>query len=204
MKTTEIIAQNSTQFLQNQPDKNVWKTVAGLSLCFISSMIFSVMHATGKHLYNTTNITPWEVVYWRSLGLIICNGLTAYFTGNSIIDVPRKFGWVMFWRVITGILGALFIFAQTKVLSFSKANTLFFTYPSFAMFFAYWMLGERITKYDIISSICSFFGVIAIAFDPNASKKINDVEFEPFYAPAVPILAAIFCSMTNDFRDRCR
>ena len=174
-----------------------WSMVAGMALNFIASQFFSLMHGSCKYLYNTSNITAWEIVYWRSLGLIFCNAFTAYFSGASIIGIPRKFGWILLWRVITGVLGMLLIFYQTKVMSFSKATTLFYTYPTFTMIFAYMILNERITKCDIISSIFSFFGVIAIVFDPSSSKKINDIEYEPTYAPLIPLLASVFCSATD-------
>jgi len=155
------------------------------------------MNGIVKHLYNTSNITSWEIVYWRSLGLVVYNVITAQLSGSSTLAIPRNLSWTLLWRILSGIVGMTFLFLQTKVMSFSKATAIFFIYPGFAMFFAYLIMNERITRYDIISSLISFCGVIVIVFDPNDPKKINDSEIEAVWAPLVPIIASIFCSLTD-------
>ena len=174
-----------------------WKTILGMGSCILACNFFSCMNALTKELYNSTNITPWELIYWRSLSLVVFNVITAQINDGSIMIIPRKFCFPLFLRVISGTVGIFFIFYQTKVMNFSKATAIFFIYPAFAMMFAYLLLKERITRYDIISSILSFIGVIVIVFDPNATKKVNDVEEEPIWAPIIPILASIFCAIAD-------
>ncbi|MDR3547516.1 MAG: DMT family transporter [Candidatus Pacebacteria bacterium] len=174
-----------------------WNLIAGLVLNLVACQFFSCMHASAKQLYNISSINPWEVIYWRSIVLVLGNVLVAWSLGKSAIVIPRKLSFIVWMRVITGVLGMYFLFYQTKVMSFSKATTIFFTYPAFAMSFAYLVMGERITRYDIITAMVSFVGVISIVFDPSADHMLNHKEHELWYAPIYPILAAIFCAMTD-------
>eukprot|EP00826_Nyctotherus_ovalis_P053742 TRINITY_DN7010_c0_g1_i13.p1 TRINITY_DN7010_c0_g1~~TRINITY_DN7010_c0_g1_i13.p1 ORF type:complete len:338 (-),score=48.25 TRINITY_DN7010_c0_g1_i13:154-1167(-) len=176
-----------------------WRTVMGILYCAVACCFFSCMNGFSKHLYNTSNITTWEIVYWRSLALVLCNLLTAQFSGSTVFAIPKKISKALLWRVITGFIGMAFLFLQTKVMSFSKATSIFFIYPGFTMIFAYLIMNEKITRYDIISCILSFCGVIVIVFDPNGSKKINETEVEAVWAPIVPFLASIFCALGDVF-----
>lgn len=197
MESTKDLELSNTPTKETNTPLFTWKTIIGMVICVVACDFFSTMHGSCKHLYNISNITAWEIVYWRSLALVICNTITAQIDGDSILRIPTNLSWTLLWKVLSGILGLLFVFFETKVMSFSKATAIFYVYPAFAMIFAYYILNERITRYDIISSIVSFIGVIVIVFDPNASKKINDVEVEPIWAPAIPILAAFFCALTD-------
>eukprot|EP00826_Nyctotherus_ovalis_P009372 TRINITY_DN12470_c0_g2_i1.p1 TRINITY_DN12470_c0_g2~~TRINITY_DN12470_c0_g2_i1.p1 ORF type:complete len:298 (-),score=27.69 TRINITY_DN12470_c0_g2_i1:285-1178(-) len=168
------------------------------------------MHALSKHLYNISNITAWEVVYWRSLSLVVCNAAAAQVDRSSVLEVPKRLGKVLLWRALTGIVGMTCLFLQIKVMSFSKATSIFFIYPVFAMITGYLVLNEKITQYDIISSVLSFTEVIhcfyfytyyslliVIVFDPHSSKKINSTQTEMVWAPVVPVLAALFCVFSD-------
>ena len=174
-----------------------WKSVLGMVSCILACEFFSCMNGFCKQLYNTSNVTAWEIIYWRSLALVIFNAIIAQVDGSSMLVVPKKLGWSLFWKVLSGIVCVIFMFYQTKVMSFSKSTAIYFVYPAFTMLFAYLIMNEQITRYDVISCAVSFIGVIVIVFDPNGSKKINDVEEEPIWAPIIPILGAAFCAVTD-------
>lgn len=89
----------------------------------------------------------------------------------SLLNVPPGFRINLLKRVGFGAVCNVCYSASMKFTDVSKAATLFWTNPMFTAIFAYLLLKEKISKYDIISMACVFIGILVI--ENPFQKKIK-------------------------------
>lgn len=104
----------------------------------------------------------YEVIYWKSVSMIIYNYLYITSFGLTIIDIPKNYRKVMLCRGFVGFFGLQGYWASLKYMPISLASCICVTTPIPLAILAQVILGEKMSKYDIISIISAFCGVIII------------------------------------------
>ncbi len=199
MKSSDGLQQIATPSEESASARR-FRFVAGLLAIFVASLFFSCTHALTKYIYNSSTLSPWELIYWRSLILFLFNLAILHFStrdseGATLLAVPRKFSCVLLLRVITGVLSNFLTFLQTKVMNISRAVALFFTYPSFTMIFAWLMLGEHVSAFDSLGCAFSFAGVLLVVLESDTTG--SDFKGEKWFAPLIPLGSAVFIAFSN-------
>ena len=82
--------------------------------------------------------------------------------GEFVMNVPRKFHKIIVLRACTGFLGMQGIYSSVKYLPVSTASCIVFTIPIWSAVGAFIFLKESLSKYDVLSIIAAFLGVIVI------------------------------------------
>jgi hypothetical protein len=89
VKMEDPLSQSSKE-IEKSAGSFSWRTVLGMLSCMVACCFFSCMNGLSKYLYNISNITAWEIVYWRSLALVIYNVITAQLSGSSTLAIPKN------------------------------------------------------------------------------------------------------------------
>ena len=145
-------------------------SVKGISFAILSNCIWSVGPLSLGLLYRYSNITVYEIVYWKSLFMNIANLILAFYCGVSVIDLPRDCRVLAILRAFFGGVALCCTFASIQYISISKANILYFTAPLYIPFLARYFLNEPISHIDIIALACGFAGIIIM----NKTEESQD------------------------------
>jgi len=111
--------------------------------------------------YNPT-ISCYEILYWKSLSMILLNYIYIYFSNGSVLDIPIKYRIILMFRALVGFWGIQGYWSSAKYIPVSISGCLFGTCPLWVLIFGRIFLGEKISKCDFISIFFSFFGVIIV------------------------------------------
>ena len=79
---------------------------------------------------------------------------------------------ILIFRALVGFLGIQGKMNSVKYMPVSTSSCIFFTVPIWSSIFAYFILSEKITKWDIMQLSCSFIGCLLIN-DPFAENSLN-------------------------------
>jgi drug/metabolite transporter (DMT)-like permease len=125
----------------------------GIILGIMSVVAQLGMFTNVKILYNTTTMTPFEIIYLRGVtDLVLCTTLCK-FLGVDFLGIEQDHRKAIRIRMFFAAASAFFVFMTFKVNPISLATTLTFTSPIFTSIFTFFAIGERITRYDI-ANIC--------------------------------------------------
>ena len=116
----------------------------------------------GVYAYKDSSVSAWDVSYWQGLLLFFYNAIANWITGNSIFDVGKENVGPIFCRCLFGMIGNILLTVQFQMLSLIKAQAIVFTYPLWTVLNARLLLGERISKWDVISMATAFSGVAIV------------------------------------------
>jgi len=79
-----------------------------------------------------------------------------------MLNVPESMRVLLIKRIVTGSLFDIFLMMSFEFTDFSKATTIAFTNSMFISFFSWIMLGEIISKWDIVGIIGGFIGMLMV------------------------------------------
>ncbi len=135
----------------------------GLLYMFLGSLSMSLMNVATKMINMNTQITVFEVCYSRGLIMAIGCTLHSYMSGFSVLDIKDSTlaKWV-FWRSLFGFLSFCFQFIALYMMPFSTATVLYFTQPISASVVNYFIGGEKLACFDIISIFSAMLGVVVL------------------------------------------
>ena len=111
-----------------------------------------------------SNVPGCEIVYIRTVLVYLIN--FALMTQYGIDPYPedqRKMRFLIM-RGVTTFLCTIFYVLSLKLLSIIEATTLYYTFSIWIGFFAWLLLSEKLSKYEILSSL---FGIAGIVFIIN-------------------------------------
>ena len=100
--------------------------------------------------------------------MILFNYLFSRSLGVFVLDVPREYQTLIVFRALIGFLGLQGMWGSLKYMPVGLASTIIFTMPVWTVIIAYFLLKESITRYDILTLVAAFTGVILInnPFEP--------------------------------------
>lgn len=122
--------------------------------------------------------------YERTTAFIICAIIIAI--ARIDLSVPKHDRIYLFGRMLVGITGSYTYLLSVQYLPISISMILFFTGPFWATILAYFMLGEMISRNEIVAMIVAFSGVIIIstAKQPTDATSADFVEDGEKYTSA--------------------
>ena len=126
-----------------------------------------------KILYRYSQIQPFETLYWRSFLMVFMNFAFVKSQGAEVFDIPKQFRKIVLIRSLAGAFSIAGIFNAMKYLPVATANCIIMTNPLWVAVLSYIVLGEAITKIDLVSIVLAFLGV-ALINDPFNWNGIQD------------------------------
>lgn len=118
----------------------------------IMSVLFQLgMFTNVKILYNTTTVTPFEVIYIRGVTDLIMSTILCKMLGVNFLGIEQDHRNAVRIRMFFAAASAFFVFMTFKVNPISLATTLTFTSPIFTSIFTFLAIGEKISKYDVVN-----------------------------------------------------
>ena len=140
----------------------------GIGLMIIATILFSVMHATIKHM--SSSMHPFEIAFFRNLfGLIV---IAPWFIKYGLEPLKTKKIKLHMARSFFNVIAMLSFFYSLSVTPLAEVASLAFTAPLFASILAVFFLKEIIGIKRIIAIILGFIGAI-IVIDPVYSAINN-------------------------------
>ena len=172
------------EHLQNSSIENHLK---GIKYLIGSGLAFSLMSVCVKTIGNKIPVS--ELVFARAIISLIITRLLLL--KNNI----NPWGYQKRLLLIRGLLGtvALFcIFKALTVLPIATATVIQYTYPTFTVICAYFILKEYIFKRIIFSIIIGWFGIILVT-QPEWTTNSNILEI--VIAISIAIIGALMTSL---------
>ena len=151
--------------MQNKNNKSV---LNGIGLMIIATVLFSVMHASIKHM--SSNMHPFEIAFFRNLfGLLV---IAPWFIKYGIEPLKTKKIKLHMARSFFNVIAMLSFFYSLSIAPLADVASLAFTAPLFASILAVFFLKEIIGIKRILAIIVGFIGAIII-IDPVYSSINN-------------------------------
>jgi drug/metabolite transporter (DMT)-like permease len=94
--------------------------------------------------------------------------------GVFVMDVPKEYQKIIVFRALIGFFGIQGMWASVKYMPVSTANCIFFTLPVWTSIIAFFVLKEKLSKYDVFSIITAFMGVIVINNPWHKDKELSE------------------------------
>ena len=80
--------------------------IKGLLYGFVASMCYSITQPVLKMIYlRCSNISSYEVLYWKSISMMVMNYLFVRSFGVFVMDIPRKYHRLIVVRACVGFMG---------------------------------------------------------------------------------------------------
>ena len=151
--------------MQNKNNKSV---LNGIGLMIIATVLFSVMHASIKHM--SSNMHPFEIAFFRNLfGLLV---IAPWFIKYGLEPLKTKKIKLHMARSFFNVIAMLSFFYSLSIAPLADVASLAFTAPLFASILAVFFLKEIIGVKRILAIIVGFLGAIII-IDPVYSSINN-------------------------------
>jgi len=170
--------------------KNQYGSLVGLG----AFSTFVCVNILNKYLFSTTAMNTWHIAYWRGLSMFLTNIAVCYFNGITILDVKKEFSFFLFIRCILGGFALILNTLQYSLLSLSKGQAIYYTYPIWTAINGYLVLGESITKFDFIGIFTAFSGVLLLIFNKQDTHTSAFLKESPWGIP-VALLSAYTISI---------
>ena len=106
----------------------------------------------------------YQIIYWKSLSMILMNYILVRRAGYHVTDVPSNYRNLVVFRVTTGFMAVQGIWGCVQYIPVSIGHCLYATGPLLVAVFARIWLKERLSKFDIMAIIMAFVGVILINY----------------------------------------
>lgn len=159
----------------------------GIVYIIISGLSFMVVNFFVKLLGSSGQQLDWiELQQYPAHELVLARSVISFAISAFIIK-RRKipfFGVNKKWLVIRGTTGmiALTIFFYTlHHLPLAIASTVQYLAPIFTLFFAMWLLGEKILRWQWILILIAFLGVLLISLNNFIIQNDDHVEINLFW-----------------------
>ena len=140
-------------------------TLRGITLMIAATILFSIMHASIKHMSN--NLHPFEIAFFRNLfGLFV---IAPWFIKYGFSPLKTKRIKLHATRSLFNVLAMLSFFYSLSITSLAEVSSLGFTAPLFATILAVIFLKEEVGIRRGCAIIFGFVGTV-IVIDPVYSS----------------------------------
>ncbi len=175
------------------------KHIVGILLAVMAAILWPIFSLLTKQIYITSNISPYDMVYFRCLTPLIFTLIYAAVAKVDLLEIKFSISRDMFFRALLWVTTVTLNFISMKIMILSRYTILFSICPIITSILGYFMIGERLTVFDIISCIGSFVGFTIIAANPHGGGA--GVQKEAWWAFLVPLTSA-FLSSIGDILQR--
>ena len=123
------------------------RSIKGLLYGLAGELSFSLTTPMLKILLiNNPQLSPFAIIYWRSISNIIMNFVFCVLNGSHVLDFPKEYRGLMVFRMVIGYMGVQGIWASNKYMPISMAMCIVMTMPVWVALVAHFYLGERMNK----------------------------------------------------------
>ena len=171
------------------------KQILGILCALGASIVWPFFSFVTKQIYIITNISFFDMVYFRCLIPFLLTLIYIVFTGVGMFAIPKDVSSNVFIRIMCWTACVILNFISMKIMSLTKYVVIISTGPMLTSLMGYIMINERLSIYDIISCISSFCGVVLITTNPNSDKANPIVANEPWWGFMSPLASAIIASI---------
>jgi drug/metabolite transporter (DMT)-like permease len=149
-------------------------TLKGLIYGFGAATCYGLMICAVKYLFLVSTITVFEILYLRSfIALIMVLGVLRI-NKISPFEIQKPYAIFLGIRCFTGFVGFALEFFSAKYTDLSKIVIILYN-PFLTSLMSFLIIGETVTKHDILSFFISVTG-IALLTDPFSNLKgLNDM-----------------------------
>jgi len=179
--------------VQEEP-RSAWRSVAGMMSMVGSACGFSAMSCGLKILYRHVEISAFEVIYWKSLSMILFEYVFIKWSGGDHMETKKELRLTILLRGVTGFIGLACLFTAIQLTSLSKASCLFWSNPIFTALYSRFFLSEKLSNFDWVAIFVCFFGVFLLQnpFSTGSTSLQADVaKIDPFLDMAGSAVAII-------------
>jgi len=168
----------------------------GIFYMVLSSLCFTGMNFFSKLMYENSQITPFEAIYFRGLTMFLFGYIYSFYLKVDVMQIPAPVAFSLWIRTIFGTAGICLNFIGNKVLPLSVSTSLFYIYPLNTSLGAYLFLKEKMNKLEILGLFSSFIGVLmVINFSRNSDLK-SSMEI-PIYYYLFPIIGSFTTTVVH-------
>ena len=129
----------------------------------VSTLGFSIGGVIVQRIFrNNPGISLYEVSYWTTFLSIIFNYIYVKQFNVFVLDVPTKYRKLLVFRALVGFWGLNGSWGAMYYMPISIASTLMNISPVIQSVIAYFLMKESLSKWEIVSMILAFLGVIVI------------------------------------------
>ena len=155
-----------------------WGTIVGLTAFFF----FVSTNIVNKFIFSTTNINTWHVAYWRGLFLCFINMGICNYQKIPVLEIKKECWGTLLLRSLVGGISVILNTFQYSLLTISKAQSIYYTYPIWTAINGWLLLGEKITRYDVMGIVSAFIGVLTLILNKQAPTSSSFQE-SPYGIP---------------------
>jgi drug/metabolite transporter (DMT)-like permease len=140
------------------------KTNIGLWYMLMGSVTMGLMNIIASALKVYTDITVFEVCYFRALVMALGCIFHSWYKGFTILDIPNEGNLpsLVSMRAVFGYFSFTCSFVSIYLMPLSIAMVIFFTQPISAALVNYSLGRERLSILDIVSIFSAMIGVIIL------------------------------------------
>jgi len=150
--------------------------IKGFSYGLAANFCYAMMHLLVKVLYeHNKTISKYEVIYWRGFSMIPVNYMYIRQNGKSFGDVPKQYRHIIIIRTVIGFFGLQGNWGAYKYMPLNLATSIIMTSPIATLVLTRFMFKEQLTRYDVLSIITSFIGVLLI-INPFKEQEAENEE----------------------------
>ncbi|KAJ3370628.1 hypothetical protein GGF31_003942 [Allomyces arbusculus] len=186
---------------------HVTTELAGLICMALSALFFSVMSALVKHA--GFSFPTFEVVFARSVIQWMLGVVGCWWVGVPSLG-PKEVRTLLVMRGSAGAVGLGAYFYAIIHMDLGESTVIFFTGPAFTALLAHLVLGEPLTRLDILSIVACLTGVTLVARpaalfpEPiSLDDPTSIMAGAPEAAPAWQRPAAIFAALLGAVMSSC-
>jgi len=129
----------------------------------VGNLAYSLTSPVVKIIYqHNSAISSYEVLYWKSISMMVMNYFFVRSFGVFVMDVPKEYRNIIVFRALIGYVGIQGLWASVKYMPVSTASCIFFTLPIWSALYAFVFIKEKLSWYDIVLLISAFIGVLII------------------------------------------
>lgn len=162
-----------------------WETRFGTKICPIYFLIQTILIALVNFLIKfLSNVPALQMIYLRSVLVYLFN--FSIMTELSIDPYPedqRKMRFLI-TRGAFNYFSTLFYVISIKILSIMEATTLFYTFSIWIGFLGWFLVKEKVTRYEVFASLFGFAGIMFVVrpsyifgFDDTESSEVYLMNF---------------------------
>ena len=179
------------------PENRKIASVAGIIIMSLSNLAFAGMTVLLKKIFLETNITIFEVTYFRGWSLFFFNLAYAKTISVSILDISPIAAKQLLGRVFFGIFAMSTFYLSNKLLPVSLAAALSATDPIFTAIIGWFLFSEKLSRFDIVALVLAFAGVLLIVLNPMRVQSSSE-PYNPYYM-LVPLFSAVACGFVYNY-----
>ena len=148
------------------------------------SAILNVSYWSLAKIGTNSGIHVLDLVLFRNMMNFLVSSVALVYSGkHAIKDVPANLRGVLLLRIAIGMFGFAIFMQGLKIVPIFISSIIMNTRPFWVSILGYFVLHEKVTKFEIICISGCFIGVILIAMvkkddeankDKDKSKRIVD------------------------------